>query len=64
MTDQTPGELQEPAKSGTAGSRAALNCFISGGVKERLDQYVTKTGGKIWHVTDAALDEYLSARGA
>jgi hypothetical protein len=58
MTDQTPGELQEPAK------RKALNCFISGEVKDRLDQYVESSGRTIWHVTNEALDRYLKTQGA
>ncbi|MFD3407001.1 hypothetical protein ACFWUU_40335 [Kribbella sp. NPDC058693] len=57
MTDETPGELQEPAK------RRALNCWVSGEVKDRLDRYVAKSGRKLWHVADEALDEYLTARG-
>jgi predicted transcriptional regulator len=58
MTEQTPGELQEPAK------RKALNCFISGEVKDRLDRYAESSGRAIWHVTNEALDKYLKTQGA
>ncbi|SCL12779.1 hypothetical protein GA0070616_0029 [Micromonospora nigra] len=51
-----------PTSGGT--DRKALHCWIDATVSDRLRQYAAQHGVKIQHVTERALDAYLTERGA